>query len=168
MLINLRKKLACFISPEYRDEADEILVKGTLKLEKEKKEIDSILNQKVAETLLKMDPFEPLLEKFHGVFSEYYKNIEDRFDQPSKLRLYIWAYGQHNDPQAKYFSDYIMNTAGNAMVNLTNPTPERIGYFRSQIANEILRNKEIGRLSLHYEEIIKRKDEEFDSSVGVE
>lgn len=168
MIKNFRKKFACFISPEYRDEADAVLVKGLLELNSEKGKMEYEINKRVAETLLKMDPFEPLLRKYHGVFSDAFDRPEDNLDSPSQMKLSMWAYGQKHDIQGNFFSNWILNSAGNDLIKLTNPSIERIGYHRALIANEILRKREIGRLALAYEELIKKKDDEFDSSVGVE
>lgn len=168
MFKNSRKKIACFISPEYKEEADEILVKGMFKLREDTEKIEHTINQRVAEALLKVDPFELVLRDFHGVFSHDFEKMEEPLNDQSKLRLSMWAYQQKTDTEANFFSDWIMNTAGNALFKLTQPSMERLSYYRAQIANEITRKKEIGRLSLYYEEIIKRKDGEFDSGVGVE
>ena len=148
MLKDFRKKLAIFLSPEYG------------------KEIDMVVDQRVAEVLLRMDPLEPLIREYHGIFSEYFTQPDEKLDDQSRLRLSMWAYKEKHDVEAKYFSEWIMNTAGNAYIGLTNPKPETTAYFRAQIANEMLRKKEIGRLSLYYEEKIKRNvGEDFSGSV---
>lgn len=164
MFKQIRKQVAFFIAPEYRD----AIAVRDLELQEKEQKIEEKINSRVAQILMQMDPFEPILRQFHGVFSDEYEQVEERFDEQSKVRMYMWAYGQRDDPQANFLSDFIMNTAGNEVLKRKEPTPERILYFRSQIANEILRKSEISRLALHYEEIIKRKDEEFDSSVGIE
>ena len=165
MFKDFRKKIAHFVAHDYLD----TLIKGVTANEMIHKDlIEKIANQKVAEILLKIDPLEYCLKEFHGIFSEEFDKPENNLDDQSRLRLSMWAYSQKDDVQARFLSDWIMNTAGNALVKLTNPNPATTGYYRSQIANEITRRKEIGRLSLYYEGIIKKKDEEFDSGVGVE
>lgn len=168
MFKNLRKKFACFVSPEYKEEVDEILIKGMFQHREAMEKTEQEVGRRVAEALLKVDPFELVLRDFHGVFSQDFEKMEEPLNDQSKLRLSMWAYQQKTDSEANFFSDWIMNTAGNALFKLTNPNMERLSYYRAQIANEITRKKEIGRLSLYYEEIIKKKDGEFDSSVGIE
>lgn len=125
-------------------------------LEARAKDVEMKVNLRVAEYISKMDPFEPLMKQFHGVFSEEYEHPEDNLDDRSKLGFMMWAYQQKTDPSFRFMVEWIMNTQGNASLKRGNPTPETILYGRSQISNMILFRKEVGRLSLLYEEILEK------------
>lgn len=120
-----------------------------------------------------MDPFEPLLKQFNGTFSEEYEHPEDMLDNRGRDAMAIWGWQQKNNPSFKYMCDWIMNIAGNNA--LTNPkmTEENafglVLYARAQIANIVLLKREIGRLALIYEDILKRgKEDDFTSDKVVE
>lgn len=127
------------------------------------------VNQRVADALTQMDPFEPLMKKFHGIFTEDYEHPEEKLDPQSVLRLSMWAYQQKTDPQFNFLMDWIENTQANATLKRRNPTPETILYGRAAVAAPILLRKEVGRLGLLYEDMLaKQKGEDFNSDVIAE
>ncbi len=129
----IRKKIADFIYPEQINEA----------------------NLRVAKILANMDPLEPVLKMFHGVFSEEYERPEDRLDDRSKMNLMMWAHQMYKDPSFKYVTDWICNTFGNETMKRAPISAERTQYGRAQISTMILFRKEIKRLSNLFEEATK-------------
>jgi hypothetical protein len=154
-----RKKLANLIYPEFKDELWNI---------------DNTVNQRVARFLSTMDPFEPVLKLYHGVFSEEYERPEDILDEKSKFYMRMWAWQTMKDPNFKYFMDWLANTFGNETlkrvpINDDKLASQRLWYGRAQISTVILLKREIGRLSNGYEEELnKNKPDDFDKNVGVE
>lgn len=150
MFNNLRKKIAYYIYPRYEDE----------------------VNFRVAKIINGMDPLEPVLKMYHGVFSDEYERPEDNLDKKSQLNMKMWAHRMYTDPSFKYMTDFIMNTFGNETlkrvpINDEKLAAQRLWYGRAQIATMILFKKEIKRLSSLYEELLKPK-EEFDENTTVE
>lgn len=144
-LKKIRKKIADFIYPEQINEA----------------------NVRVARIISSMDPFEPVLKLFHGVFSEEYERPEDPLDVRSQYNLKMWAHQVYKDPSFKYITDWIMNTFGNETLKRGPISKERTEYGRAQISTMLLFKMEVKRLSNLYEESIK-PDEPFDKNVTVE
>ncbi len=145
MWSTIRKKIADFIYPEQIDEA----------------------NLRVAKIIAGMDPWEPVLKLFHGVFSEEYERPEDNLDARSQMSLYMWANHAYKDPGFKYVTDWICNTFGNETLKRAPISAERTQYGRAQISSIILFKKEMKRLSNLYEESIK-PDGDFDKHITVE
>lgn len=126
------------------------------KLKQKEREIDNEANRRLAEMVSRMDPLEPLMRKHSVVFSDEFERVEDDLDDKSRMMMAMWAYGQKRDPYQKRMIDWIVNTAGNEMLKSPARTNEDRGeillWGKSQISNMILYRKEIGRLSVIYEE----------------
>lgn len=141
---------------------------GIIKL---KLETEQMINLRVAEAILKIDPWELIMKEYHGVFSEEYKRPEESLDAPGQLQMYMMGYRLVSDPAFKQLIDWIMNTQGNATMrapNLTRDTALNIMlYGRSQISVGILLNKEIGRLASLYQEMMEKRDDEKIISTSV-
>ena len=130
---------------------------------------EKVINNRVAEIITHMDPFEPLMKKFNGIFSVEYERPEDQLNEQSRIGMYMWGWQQHNDIHFQYMVDWIMNKSGNSLLKTGNPTELQTFYKRAEIANMILYRKEVGRLSSIYEDLLSRnKGEDFDSSSAVE
>lgn len=127
------------------------------------------INRRVAEIVSQMDPLYPLLKQYSVIFSEEFERVEEPLDEPSRIGMAMWAYGQKRDPYMKRMIEWIMNSAGNETMKRAPITAERTQYGRGQIANMILFRKEIGRLSTIYEELLGRsKGDDFDENTVVE
>lgn len=150
------EKIAKFIAPKY--------IKN---LESRAQDIEFKINQRVAEVISKIDPFEILRKEFHGIFSEEFDRPEDKLDERGKLGMAMWAYSQKSDPYFEYMTAWIMNSAGNETVKRAPLIPERMQYGRAQISTMVLFRKEIGRLSSLYEEKLKNP-QGFNSETAVE
>jgi hypothetical protein len=150
MLKDFRKKIAYFISPDLRD-------------------VENTVNQRVAQTLSKMNILDYLLKDFHGTFSTEYERPEDKLNERSSLSLKMFGYQQNKDPNFEYLSDWIMNSFGNETLKRGAVTSERLLYGRAQISSMILWKKEIERLSLLYEDLLeKNKVQNFNKHSAVE
>lgn len=164
MLKKFREKLACFISPEYKEDVDKILVKAIFK----QSEIDNKINQRVAEISAHIDPLDFLMRDYNGIFSNDFEKPEENLNDAGKLGMYMWAWKQKSDPYFEHMVNWIMDTVGNETIKRAPIIEKRVQYGRAQISNMVLFKKEIGRLSSEYESILnKGKPENFDSSVGV-
>ncbi len=155
MFKNLRRKFARLLDPDYFREAD------------------LRVNQRVAAAMNEMDPFEPLMKEFHGIFSQDWTHPEDKLNEQGQLTMKMWAYGQSSDPHFKHLTEWIMNTQGNAMLKAPARTNDERGeilmWGKAQISSMVLFVKEIGRLSSLYQEILdKGKDPNFESDLTVE
>lgn len=166
-----REMVACFISPEYKEEADRVLVKALF----ERQHITEEVNRRVAEFTAHLDPVDLLMRDYNGLFSNDFSHPEDRLNEPAKIGMYMWAWTQKKDPYFNHMVEFIMDSAGNATMKDKIPfTDEKLFrlkmlYGRAQIANMILFKEEIGRLSSNYEEMLnKNKGESFDAHKGVE
>lgn len=135
-------------------------------LEKRKKEIDYEVGDRVANTLLRMDPFEPLLKKYNIIFSEEYTHPEDKLDVPSQINLFMWANGLEGNANFKFLTDWIRNTQGNATVRKAGVDNQWF-FGRAMIASITLFVEEIGRLSSRYRDMMA-KPGEFDSTLTIE
>ena len=154
-----RHSIAAWIAPE---RAQALRVYGE-KLAK----AEEIINQRVAMALMQMDPFEPFMKKYHGIFSKEYERVEDKLDEPSQIHLFTWAYGIKDSPEFKYLTDWILNTQGNNTVRRAKTEFEWF-YGRAAIATIMLFIDEVSRLASKYQDILARKDQEFNSNVTVE
>lgn len=134
------------------------------------KDIDDETNRRVAATLMKMDPFEPLLQKYHGAFGKDYSRPEEKLNAQSQMQMFMWGHAQQSDPSFKHFIQWVLDTEGNKMVRLSNPTPETILFSRAMIAAPMLMRREVDRLSGRYEDMMAalKEGRDFDPTVAVE
>jgi hypothetical protein len=137
------------------------------KLAERERTISDEVNRRVAQTLAQMDPFEPLLKEFHGIFSEEHERVEDPLDEKGQLQMKIWGWQNSSSPEFKRMTEWVMNTQGNESLKRAAVTPERILYGRAQISGMILFVREVERLSEAYKDMLK-KPGEFDESATVE
>lgn len=153
MIQKLKLQLARFLARDYIDG------------------VDSRANQRVAEIVLALDPFEQITKKFRGSFSKNFERVEDELSEPGKIQMFMWGYQQANDPSFKRMVDWIANSAGNQMVRAPVRSIAEGGevliYGKAQIASMLLLAKEIQRLSSQYEEMMRKK-EDFNSETTVE
>lgn len=155
MFKKLSKQLAVFLAPSYFKEIEE----RVLKAEEKALTAEERANQRLVQTLAQMDPLEPAMKEFHGIFSKEFEKPEQKLDERSYLGFIMWAYQQKTDPHFNYMIDWIMNSAGNETIKRAPITEARTQYGRAQISNMVLFRKEIGRLSSLYEEKLeKNKD----------
>ena len=129
--------------------------------------ITSEVNQRVAQTLAQMDPFEPLLKEFHGIFSEEHERVEDPLDERGQLQMKVWGWQNAESPAFKRMTEWVMNTGANETLKRAAVTPERILYGRAQISGMILFVREVERLSEAYKDMLKQPGE-FDSTEVIE
>lgn len=131
--------------------------------------LDDEIGRRVAQALAQMDPFEPLMREYGSIFSDEYERMEEKLNPQSQMQLMMWGYRQKDDPSFKYFMDWCINTYAQAAIKKGHPTPETILYGRAQISAPILMKKEVSRLALLYEDLLrKQKGEEFDADLSVE
>lgn len=141
----------------------------SLELDSREREIDEAIAQRVAEIVSKMDPFEPAMKLFHGIFSDEFEHPEDKLAPDGHLQLTMWAYQQSTDPAFKHLTEWVMNSAGNETVKRAPVTVERTLYGRAQIASMVLFVKEVNRLGAIYEDLLdKQKLQTFDEHITVE
>lgn len=164
MVDTLRNALAKFIAPRLHAELEE----RAHKLDEQERLLNETVNQRVAAVLSHMDPFEPLMKEFRGIFSEEFEHPEDKLDARSQLLMRTWGYQQSTDPSFRHMIDWIINTQANETLRHALPTPDRILYGRAQISGMLLFKREVQRLSNAYEEKIQKRDEEFDSASATE
>lgn len=164
MVEKLRKRIAVWLAPEYKMEAQ---VLRAINKDWEKK-----INQRVAKIISELDPVDLLMKEYNGIFSKDFDRAEERLDERSRIEMYMWGWRQKHDPCFEHMVNWIMDSAGNETMKgkiLDENFKSRMLYGRAQISNMILLKKEVGRLSSLYEEILEeKKGKEFDSSVGVE
>ena len=130
--------------------------------------VSELVQQKVAEILSRMDLFEPLMLKYHGVFSEIFEYPEEKMSEPDKLQMYMMGWRLKEDKYFKFLIDFVMNTAGNELLR-HDITMDKVFFHRSEIANMLEFRKQLGRLASNYETYLnKNKGQDFDSSAAVE
>src|ERR1035441_2802519 len=117
----LRKKIASFIYPEGINE----------------------VNMRVAKMMSSMDPLEPVLKLFHGIFSIEYERPEDKLDKKSQFNMKMFAWRTVKDPNFEYLTAWVMNQAANETIKRAPITVERVQYGRAQLANMILFKREL-------------------------
>src|SRR5664279_750227 len=83
------------------------------------------VDQRVAKVLTERDPFEPLLQNFKGTFSDEYERPEEPLNAQGEIAMKLWGYQQTHDPSFKHVTDWIMNKAGNQLINKGLPSVER-------------------------------------------
>lgn len=161
MFKKVRKTIAYWISKEIKAE--------NFDLRKIADEAQMKADQKYAHLVLSMDPFEPVMKQFHGIFSDEYEHVEENLDVKSRFMLISLGYQLRDDPSFKHLAQWVMNTQGNQTLKRSPVTTETLIYGRAQISSMLSFVKEIGRLaSLYEEEIDKDKKNEFDSNLSVE
>lgn len=136
-------------------------------LEKQKIRIEERVNQRVADFLLKMDPLEPLMRKYHVAFSGDNGRPEDRLAEADRLGLFMWGYATAKDPHFTRVMDWLRDTQGNNTLRKGKQSDEWL-YGRASIATITLLVEEVGRLASKYEEYVSRRDVEFDNKLVVE
>lgn len=156
----LRLRLALWISPEFTEKVKQ-MDEYARALALNERAFNEKVNIRVADIITQMDPFEPLMRKYHGVFSEQYERVEDKLDDQSKLRLFMWAFGVEKDPSFKYLTDWIQNTQGNATLRKAKTDHEWF-YGRVAIAMITLLTEEVSRLASHYKSILAKQKNQFD------
>lgn len=132
-----------------------------------KADLEMQVNSRVADVLFKMDPFEPLIKKYHVVFSEKWDTKpEEALDTMGAMRMFMWAYGTRLDPNFIHLVDWLRNQQGNN--TLRKAKNENEWFFgRAAVATITLFVEEIGRLSSRYEEIMANRDRSFDANLPV-
>lgn len=154
--MTIRSYIARFLSPKEFEE-----------LERQRKFIDERVNQRVADFILKMDPFEPLMRKYHVAFSGEYGHPEDRLAEADKLGLYMWAYGTFRDPHFNRVMDWARDKQGNNTLRQGKHNDEWL-FGRACIASFTLLIDEVGRLASKYEEYVSGRNKTFDKNLVVE
>jgi len=136
-------------------------------LEERECTIEQTVNQRVATIVSQMDPFEPFLKKYHGIFSEEFARPEDNLNDQGKILLYGWAYTQVKDPSFRHLTEWIQNMQGNLTLRKAKNDHEWF-YGRCAVIVVELLVKEVRRLAVNYEGLMVRKDKPFDDSLSVE
>ena len=149
----------------FRKELDELI--------RMQREQENIINQRVAEIVAKMDPWELIMKEYHGVFSEEYQHPEYQLNEQGKFLMEAFGYQVNNDPSLKYLIEWIMNVQGNSTIKAPKMTRDSafdvLLYGRAQIATMLLLKKEVGRLASNYQaRVDKQKGEAFINTNTVE
>lgn len=139
-----------------------------VELEKKKSDLDMQVNQRVADVLFKMDPFEPLLKKYHVVFPNEWEELKPELDLDSigAIRLCMWAYGTKTDPSFLHLVNWLRDQQGNKTLRVAKNENEWF-FGRAAVATLTLFVEEIGRLSSKYEEVMSHRDKSFDAHLPV-
>lgn len=120
------------------------------------------LGQKYAQMVLSMDPYEPYMKRFKGVFSEEFNDPEGKLNDPGKIGMWMWAWQQDTDPHFKFLIDWIINTQGNATLKRKGVSTEEIFYCRAKISTAIQIRDEIRRMAnLYRDHLNKQKETEY-------
>lgn len=153
------------LAPEYFERFEIQMKEKDKAIEIAQKDAD----QRFAKMIMQMDPLEPLMRKFNGIFTPEFTHPEDKLNESGQLGMKMWAYRQNTDPHFQWMIEWIMNSAGNETLKRAPITSERTQYGRAQISNMILFRDEVGRLSnLYLDELEKHKVQEFDGDAVVE
>lgn len=123
------------------------------------RDFDNRVDQRVAKVLTERDPFEALLQNFKGTFAEEYERPEEPLNAQGEIAMKLWGYQQTHDPSFKHIMTWIMNKAGNQLIQKGLPSVERQLFARAQISTMLLFQKEARRLSSLYEEMLGKEDE---------
>lgn len=161
--LTIRSKIAGWLSPE----REARLNTDRARFQDQVRNFDYEVSSRVAEIILKMDPFEPLMKKYNVIFSEEWEKPEENLDAPSQIRLFMWAYGIETDPSFRHLTDWIRNTQGNATLQKATHNDEWF-YGRAAVATISLLVREVGRLASRYRDIKERKDDGFNEHLAVE
>lgn len=161
--MSIKEKIARWLVPgifETYEIALETSNKNAVLWKKEAEDAQFESNRRYAKLVAEMDPFEALFSKLSIVFSKEFTKPGDDLDDPSLMRLAIWAYKENNDPQFNYLLDWIINSHGNETFKSPAKTKEELAdrmlYGKAQISSMKLLKKEVGRLSSIYEEYLKK------------
>lgn len=130
-----------------------------------------LANRRFAEMVSKMDPLEPILKEFHGIFSKEYERPEDKLDAKGQLNMEMWGFQQDTDPYFEYVTDWIMNTHANETLKKAPVTTDRILYGRALLAVMLLFKNEVRRLANLYRDRLakeKNKYEGFDETISTD
>lgn len=163
-------KIAEWIAPEYVRASIIQWEKATAEFDRVallEKEVALRVNQRVADVLSTMDPFEPLLRKYHVIFSPEYPRPEDKLSAKSQYDFFVWAHFLEQDPNFKFLNDWIRNLQGNATVRQAKNSDE---WFmgRAILATVTLYIREVSRLASRYKDIIAKRDGSFDAFLPVD
>lgn len=162
--MTLRERIAQWLAPERSRWLD-----GFQKeLFEKEKDIEMRVNIRVADIIMKMDPWEPLLKKYNVVFSQEYEKPEDNLNPQSQIAFFMWAHGIAEDPHFKHLMEWYVNKQGNN--TLRKGTNDNEWFFgRAVVATISLLVREVGRLSARYSEVLEnRKPKGFNDKLAVE
>lgn len=140
-------------------------------LEQKAVDAEHAANRRFAELVANMDPLEPILKEFHGVFSKEYERPEDKLDARGQLGMIMWGYTQDDDPYFEYLTEWIMNTHANETLKRSPVTTERVLYGRALLAVMMLVKGEVKRLANLYRDKLEhdRLDaSDFDESISTD
>lgn len=159
MLKNLRTKIAKAIAPEY--------VAVVLDLEKRVSGIEDNVNQRIAKTLIDLDPMELVMKKYHGVFGGDFEHPEEKLDQASKLGMYMFGYQMRNDKYFKFLTQWAKDTQGNNTIRKAKNDHEWFFGRACLVMIEVFVS-EINRLANNYDEIMNKDKQDFNDEKTVE
>ncbi len=160
--MKLVERFAQWLAPE----REARLNSRVAEFQKRERDFEMLVNNRVADIVMKMDPWEPLLKKYNIVFSDEWQRPEDNLDAQSQHILFQWAYGIKNDTSFNHLINYFLNTQGNNTVRRASNDNEWF-FGRAAIATLLLFREELGRLGSHYEERLT-KGQTFDKNLAVE
>lgn len=130
---------------------------------------DNHVNVRVAEVLMSMDPFEPLMQKFRGSFASLRERPEDGLDATSQLRMWMWGYQMMGDESFNYLMQWLLDREGNNFIRKGRATQEEILFSRAMLAAPQTVREQVKRLASRYVEYLERnKDQDFDPDMTVE
>lgn len=155
MVDKLTTRIARLIAPQFISD-----------LENKAKERDIEVNQRVAMLINDMDPYEPYMRRFKGVFSDEFDNPEDKLREADKMGMWMWGWKTDTDPHFKYLTDWIINTQANATIKRKAISGEEVLYCRAKITAAIQIRDEVRRLANLYRDYIERSREEEDEDGG--
>lgn len=135
-------------------------------LENAVKEKELEVNQRVANVIATMDPYEPYMRRFKGVFSEEFDNPEDKLNEQSRVGMYMWGYQQDNDPNFKFVTNWIINTQANATIKRKNISVDEMLYCRAKITTAIQLRDEVRRLANIYRDILDKEAQDSEPDIG--
>lgn len=155
--MGLRAHIARFLAPE-----------EFLELEEKKANADMLVNQRVADIVFQMNPFEPFMKKYLVAFPSEWENArpEDTLDSQGAMRLFMWAYGTKADPNFIYLTDWLRDQQGNNTLRKGKNDHEWF-FGRAAIVTITLFIEEVGRLSSKYAEVMAGRDRSFDENLPV-
>ena len=122
--------------------------------------VSQLVNQKVAEELSRMDLFEPLMLKYHGVFSEMFEYPEEKMSEMDKKQMYMMGWRLRDDKYFNFLLNFIMDTSGNELLR-HDITMDKVFFHRAEIANALILKVQVGRLASLYEEILGKKGQDL-------
>lgn len=160
-----------FFPSQYKDflKAKEQLSEEINAVNKMRDGVENTINQRVAQVLLQMDPFEPLFRTYKGAFSEVYEKPEDKLDETGRMKMMMLGYHLRSDPSFKFLIQWMLDTEGNNYIRKGHPTPQNLLFSRAMLTSPLLLRREIDRLGSAYDDwMSKNKPEEFDEDLTVE